>query len=237
MAKTAIVFLVLAGFLFWAGQLSAYQGTTVSNGGKITGVAKFLGKAPLPRKLKVVKNQDYCGTNLLSDELVVSRDNRIKGVVVNIEGISKGKKIIRRVVVLDNNKCYFRPHVQAAVARSPIHVKNSDPVLHNTHAYLGRRTVFNLALPTKGLVIKKKLRRRAGLVTVKCDAHNWMRAVIKTFDHPYFSVTDERGAFEITDVPPGKYKLTAWHEILGTQQKEITVSPRGKVEVEFSFKK
>ncbi len=131
--------------------------------------------------------------------------------MVNIEGISKGKEIIRRVVVLDSNKCYFRPHVQAAMARSPIHVKNGDPVLHNTHAYLGRRTVFNLALPTKGkgMVIKKRLRRRAGLVTVKCDAHNWMSAVIKTFDHPYFSVTDERGAFEMTDVPPVKYKLTA----------------------------
>ena len=72
MVKTAIVFLVLAGFLFWAGQLPAYQRTTVSNGGKITGAAKFLGKAPLPRKLKVVKNQDYCGTNLPSDKLVVS---------------------------------------------------------------------------------------------------------------------------------------------------------------------
>jgi len=29
-------------------------------------------------------------------------------------------------------------------------VVNNDPVLHNTHGYYGKRTVFNLALPNKG---------------------------------------------------------------------------------------
>ena len=30
--------------------------------------------------------------------------------------------------------------------------------------------------------------------------------------HPYFSVTDANGKFEITDIPPGKYTVVAWHE-------------------------
>jgi uncharacterized surface anchored protein len=30
--------------------------------------------------------------------------------------------------------------------------------------------------------------------------------------HPYYSVTDESGKFELTDVPPGQYQIVAWHE-------------------------
>lgn len=237
MLKMVVALVILASLSFWAVPLPAYEETAVTDGGKVVGVVKFAGTIPESRKLNVVKDQDYCGTTLFSDELVISKDKLVKSVVVSIEGISKGKKITKSMVVLDNNKCRFQPHAQAAVAGSEIDVKNSDPKLHNTHAYLGKITVFNLALPNQGQVIKKKLRPQPGLVTVKCDAHNWMSAVIPTFDHPYFSISDEKGAFDIGDIPPGKYKLVAWHEILGTQQKEITVPAKGEVKVEFTFQK
>ena len=237
MWRLAIAVLTLTTLCFWAVSSLAYEETTLTDGGKIVGVAKFAGTIPEPRKLDVVKDQDYCGKALASDELVISKERLIKGVVVNIEGINKGKKITKGVVILDNNKCYFQPHAQAALAGSEIDVKNSDPKLHNTHAYLGKITVFNLAMPIQGQVIKKKLRPQPGLMTVKCDAHAWMSAVIKTFDHPYFATSDDGGAFTITDVPPGKYKLVAWHEVLGTQTKEITVPAKGEAKVEFTFQK
>jgi polysaccharide lyase family 4-like protein len=30
--------------------------------------------------------------------------------------------------------------------------------------------------------------------------------------HPYYSVTDESGYFELTNVPAGTYQIVAWHE-------------------------
>jgi hypothetical protein len=39
-----------------------------------------------------------------------------------------------------------------------------------------------------------------------------MNAWVISLDHPYFSVTDERGRYRITDVPPGHYRLVMWHE-------------------------
>ena len=30
--------------------------------------------------------------------------------------------------------------------------------------------------------------------------------------HPYYTVTDESGRFQLTDVPPGEYEIVAWHE-------------------------
>ncbi len=70
----------------------------------------------------------------------------------------------------------------------------------------------------------------------KCDAgHTWMSAYIWVSKHPYYAVTDKSGKFEIADVPPGTYKLKAWHEALGTVEQTVTVAPKKEVSSDFSF--
>ena len=39
-----------------------------------------------------------------------------------------------------------------------------------------------------------------------------MNAEIMVMPHPYYTVTDENGSFELADVPPGQYEIVAWHE-------------------------
>jgi hypothetical protein len=96
-------------------------------------------------------------------------------------------------------------------ATSKLAIVNDDPILHNTHSFLGRKTIFNLALPKKGQTIKKKI-KRAGMMTVRCDAHPHMSGYILAFNHPYYAVTGEDGSFNIKDIPPGTYTITGWHE-------------------------
>ncbi len=31
-------------------------------------------------------------------------------------------------------------------------------------------------------------------------------------DHPYFTIPEKDGNFEIANVPPGQYTLVGWHE-------------------------
>jgi hypothetical protein len=64
-----------------------------------------------------------------------------------------------------------------------------------------------------------------------------MRAYIHVFDHSFFAVTDERGAFSIPDIPAGKYMLKAWHEDAGLRSQEVTISERAETRVSFEFKK
>jgi protocatechuate 3,4-dioxygenase beta subunit len=52
-------------------------------------------------------------------------------------------------------------------------------------------------------------------------------------ENPYFASTDENGNYTITNVPPGKYKLKAWHERLPAAEREITVPTNGEVRVDF----
>lgn len=72
---------------------------------------------------------------------------------------------------------------------------------------------------------------------MKCDAgHTWMSAYVVVTEHPYASVTDNRGSCTLDDVPPGKYTLGAWHETLGEQTREIEVSAGDTVAVTFKFR-
>jgi Carboxypeptidase regulatory-like domain len=115
--------------------------------------------------------------------------------------------------VLDNQRCVFVNHVTATMAGERTQVKNSDGILHNTHGFLGKPTVFNLALPNKAQMIDITRRlTKPGVIRVVCDAHPHMAAWMIVHDSPYYAVTDDKGAFRIEGIPPGSYKVTMWHE-------------------------
>jgi len=115
--------------------------------------------------------------------------------------------------------------------------KNSDAKLHIVHSYLDKRTVFNVSLPFRGHTLEVTRRiDKTGVLQVNCDTHAWMRGYIHVFDHRYFAVSDERGSFAISDVPPGKYTLKAWHEKAGVQAREVTVPDQGEVKIDFEFR-
>jgi len=45
--------------------------------------------------------------------------------------------------------------------------------------------------------------------------------------HPYFAVTDAAGRFRLDDVPPGRYRVYAWHE--GWQVTATDRDPEGAI--------
>ncbi len=49
-------------------------------------------------------------------------------------------------------------------------------------------------------------------MTLTCDTHVHMRGYLLALDHPHFALTDGDGGFRIGDVPPGRYRVTVWHE-------------------------
>jgi len=230
----------------------AYEIMAVADGGALTGTVRFVGAPPTLDPIPVNKNRDVCGETKPSESLVLGPDHGVKGGVVMIEGVTRGKKA-GGDVTLDNHKCLFVAHVTAVSPRDRVHVKNSDPVLHNTHAFLGRTTVFNLALPNKDQTIDVTRRlSKPGVVRVLCDAHTHMSAWILVHDNPYVAVTDTHGAFRITDVPPGTYRVTLWHagfrpkgadkdgrplyDEPRTVTKEVTIAPRTVATVDFELR-
>lgn len=195
---------------------AAYEEAAVADGGTLTGVVRFAGTPPTLAPLPVNKNRDVCGESKPAEALVVGADRGVKGSVIMIEGITRGKKS-QGDVVIDNAKCVFAPHVAAVMAGGRARVKNSDAILHSTH-FQSKVLRFNLALPNQNqtIDITKRLTKPAAL-RVLCDAHPHMMGWLVVHDSPYFATTDERGAFRIDGIPAGTYKVTMWHE--GFRQK------------------
>lgn len=52
------------------------------------------------------------------------------------------------------------------------------------------------------------------LCHITCNIQVWVKGFVWLFDHPYFAVTDENGAFEIPLAPCGQRRLVVWHETL-----------------------
>lgn len=246
--------LFLAVAVLWPASAGSYDVIEVANGGTITGQVTFGGDVPKLEPLTVPKDADFCGATLPSEALVVSPKTRgVKNTIVYLEEVPKGKNFASVQPLLDNAKCLMAPHVLGMVKGTDLAIKNSDPLLHNMHAAADGSTVFNLALPIQGQTIKRRVRvRKPGVVRVTCDSHPHMGAYLLVLDHPYFAVTDENGAFTIADVPPGKYKLTIWHEswkVVGydkdkrpmygqptAQTREIEVPAKGTMRVNFEIK-
>jgi Carboxypeptidase regulatory-like domain len=231
---------ILSGFLLavCVSALAApYEVVTVSNGGTIQGVVKLVGAAPAIPPIKTTKNQDYCGATIVNPIYEVGSDGGVKNVEVFLKGISKGKANPGGTIVLTNSHCMFDPRVQGSSVGQQIKIASEDPILHNTHPQNNdtNATIYNIALPYKGFSVTKPLPATPELIRVKCDAHEWMRAWIWEFDHPYYATTDANGHFEIKDVPAGTYAIVAWHEALGQKDASATVAAGKPVTVDFSF--
>ncbi len=54
--------------------------------------------------------------------------------------------------------------------------------------------------------------KTAGLLSVACDVHPWMKGYIFVYEHPYYTITDSVGHFIISGIPPGDYMLSLWRD-------------------------
>jgi len=217
------------------GALAAGDRAHAGPTGTVAGTVRLAGAAPARPPLSVFKNREVCGDSVPDDRLVVGPDGGVRYAVVTLTGVRGGRKPERdATVVLDNRGCRFEPHVQTAEVGQWLELRNSDPVLHNADARLGQETLFNVAL-TPGRTLRKPL-ARPGMVAITCDVrHTWMSAFVDVADNPYHTVTDAYGAFELRDVPPGKYTLRVWHEELGTREQPVTVDGGGAATADVTY--
>src|SRR6266850_38075 len=145
----------------------AYVETAVIGGGVLAGVVTGAAPATPPNDAIVNRDQSICGERKPQEAIIRADDGAIKNAVVYIQGIAAGKAIDRSVTLkFDNHACGFIPHVLAIAIGQRLEITNSDPVLHNTHAYLdGTQTIFNVALPVQNQRIPKTI-RKPGLMRV-----------------------------------------------------------------------
>ena len=228
--RRKILFLLFTVLFFNASAFAA------NVGGKI----KFSGTAPSNPKIDMGADPFCAGRHagpVFTDQTVVSGEGGLKNVFIYVKKGVEGKTFPapQGPVTLDQNGCLYEPRVFGVRVGQAVQILNSDSTLHNVHGQPQTAKPFNLGMPIKGMKLDRKFDKPEVMVPFKCDVHPWMRAYAGVLTHPYFAVSGADGAFEIKDLPPGKYTLEAWHEKLGVQAQEITVDETGTPAVEFTF--
>ncbi|MFC1491220.1 hypothetical protein ACFLQ0_01340 [Nitrospinota bacterium] len=202
--------------------------------GSVSGVIKFAGSVPEPKRISANKDKKVCGKKPIFDESLVVKDGGVSWAVVSIKGAKGGKwpKEMKKAVI-DQKGCIYRPRVVVMKAGTRLIVKNSDRILHNVHSHPGKtgNSVANIAQPKfkKKLKMSKRYFKKPGIVKITCDVHDWMVGYVVSADHPFYSVTGSGGKFKIGNVPDGSYTLEIWHEKLGLKTMKVDVKGDTKV--------
>jgi len=210
----------------------------------VTGKVTLEGKAP---EMKVIDMSGVAECNKqhpdpVTEETVVADDKgNLANVVVYVkkeEGqeIAGADKMPTEAAVLDQKGCQYSPHVMAVMVGQEVKVKNDDGFLHNVHSLAQENPPFNFGQPNKDQGKAIDPMKTPETFKVKCDVHPWMLAWFKVFDHPFFAVTDESGAYKIKGLPDGEYTFMAWQEKYGDSEPQKVKVEGGKAEVNFKFK-
>jgi plastocyanin len=214
--------------------MAAYEGGDVKDGGTISGTVKFKGNAPAPKKVDVSKDKEVCGKTPKVDESLIVSNGNLVNAVITITDISKGKKMEVAKVTLDQQGCDYHPHVLAFPAGSTVTIVNPDGILHNIHSYSKVNAPFNMAQPKFKKTMDVKI-DKPETIEVRCDVHGWMEGWLVVTANPYFAVTDNSGAFKLTDVPPGTYTIEVWQQKLGKTSQKVTVKAKEDAKVNFEM--
>ncbi len=138
--------------------------------------------------------------------------------------------------ILDQLNLTFVPHVIAVQKGTSIDFPNSDMVRHNLFSPPECCQQFNLGTYDVGVVKTVKFDKVCD-VPLLCNVHAEMSGFVVILSNPYFSVTGRDGVFKIENVPPGTYKVSAWHEKLRTVTQDVTVESGKASNVDFNLKK
>lgn len=221
---------------------ATYKVIDVTNGGSITGKVSFTGTDPAPKIYTISKDNETCGTGEREIDFVRVTRGALNDSVVYLKKVTSGKDFSANIEKpsINQEKCGFLPFLSIMRNKDTLQVRNSDPVLHNIHTYeiigKAKKTVFNISQPPELKTINKTIKLKRGTsMKLECDAHDFMHGFVFVAKNPYFAVVKEDGSYVIDNVPPGKYKIIAWHGLLGEKKARVTVDAGGKARVDFSF--
>jgi plastocyanin len=127
----------------------------------------------------------------------------------------------------------FMPWLLPVQAGSRVEFPNLDDTYHNIFSYspakrfdLGRYRSDERPIPSV-------LFDAPGLVTLRCDIHEHMRALILVLDTPYFVVSDAQGRYRLDGLPAGRYVLKAWLDSKTTLERPVLLQGGATLHADF----
>jgi plastocyanin len=137
-----------------------------------------------------------------------------------------------RSAALDQKGMRFVPHIAIITPGSTVKFLNHDNVVHNVYSLDGER--YDLGY-FKQDEERTYTFEKPGVYAQRCRIHPEMLGYVFVGQNPYAAAVDRKGAYEIDDVPPGKYTLAVWNAKLAAPEKTVTVTAGGTLEESFTL--
>ena len=138
-----------------------------------------------------------------------------------------------RPVVLDQVNLTFVPHILPVLVGTTVVFPNHDEVPHNVYSASPAK-IFNIGIYPKG-ASRRITFDHPGEIALLCNIHPQMSAFILVLEQPYFTVPSKEGVYTLKNLPPGKYRITAWHAHLKSMSRSIRIRNNGKLLINFDF--
>jgi plastocyanin len=190
-----------------------------------------------PAPVEVAKDHEVCGAVYRDESLVVAEDGALANVVVYLVGVPTPTTWDRRGTYrIDQKECRFTPRILLAPVGEKVTIGNSDPICHDVKSNCVANPTFNELVAASGALTRTFA--NAEFVRLGCAMHPFMGGTIVVMEHPWYAVTSASGAFTLPDIPPGTYKVMAWHETLGRALKwgtTVTIEPGAHASLDITF--
>jgi plastocyanin len=153
--------------------------------------------------------------------------------VVSIEGLSKEQAKAQMSLakpskkIMNQQDLKFIPTTIAVMVGETVEFPNNDKVWHNVYSKRGAND-FDLGLYPPGKTRSQKF-DKPGVSRILCNAHPNMEGFIVAKDHPFFSTTNNRGNYEIKNVPLGKLRVEIWYPNMEIRSEPIPLVRDGEV--------
>ncbi len=170
-----------------------------------------------------------------------TEDNGIANVYVYLAESPDGRPFATpaQAFCLRTDDKAFSPRTAIIRVGQALTLRNDSQKPSNFHLFPNRNEPINHLRPGE----QANLRMRFAVpertpFEVRSDRYSWMRANLLVLDHPFAAVTDELGAFEIANLPPGKYAFRVWHERAGFLERAlpIEIKPGETAKARLSYK-
>ena len=104
----------------------------------------------------------------------------------------------------------FVPTLLPVQVGTRVEFPNFDDTYHNIFSFSPAKRFDLGRYRTDEKPVPSVVFDEAGLVTLRCDIHEHMRALILVLPTPHFVITDADGRYRLGGLPPGRYTVKAW---------------------------
>jgi plastocyanin len=152
--------------------------------------------------------------------------------IVYIEG-SFGRPSSGPTVQMVQKDLNFSPAIIAVQVNSRVEFPNLDATYHNIFSYSAAKRFDLGRYRSDERPIPSVLFDVPGMVTVRCDIHEHMRAIILVLDTPHFVISDLDGVYRLAGLPPGHYTLKAWVDSRTTLERPVDLQAGSTLHADF----